>query len=47
MVRVGGGFMSIDDFLSQYAQPEAAKVLQMVQNGTFNIEDFLQGGEGG
>lgn len=40
VVRVGGGFMSINEFMEQYAEMEMQKVLQMMENGTFNIEDF-------
>ena len=42
VVRVGGGFMSIEEFLSQYADMEMNKVRQMIENGTFNFDDFVE-----
>ena len=41
VVRVGGGFMSIEEFLNQYAEMEMSKVQQMIDNGTFNFDDFV------
>lgn len=40
VVRVGGGFMSIEEFLEQYAEMEYQKVQQMIENGTFNLQNF-------
>ena len=42
VVRVGGGFMSIEEFLAQYADMEMNKVRQMIENGTFNFDDFVE-----
>jgi hypothetical protein len=33
--------MSIDEFLEQYAEMEMNKVQQMIENGTFNFDDFV------
>lgn len=41
VVRVGGGFMSIEEFLGQYADMEMTKVQLMIDNGTFNFDDFM------
>jgi Growth-Arrest-Specific Protein 2 Domain len=41
VIRVGGGFMSIDEFIQCYAEVETAKVNQMLERGTFNIEDYV------
>lgn len=41
VVRVGGGFMSIEEFLNQYAEMEMSKVQLMIDNGTFNFDDFV------
>jgi len=41
VVRVGGGYMSIEEFLEQYADMEQQKVQQLIENGTFNFEDYV------
>ncbi len=33
--------MSIDEFMEQYGEIEGEKVRQMIENGTFNIDDFI------
>lgn len=43
VVRVGGGFMSIGEFMDQYAAMEFEKVEQLIANGHFNINDFIDG----
>ena len=40
VVRVGGGFMSVDEFLSQYSDMEFQKVQAMIENGTFNLQEY-------
>ncbi|TNV86962.1 hypothetical protein FGO68_gene12735 [Halteria grandinella] len=42
VVRVGGGFMSIDEFMEQYASMEMEKVLQMISHGNFSIDEFIE-----
>jgi len=43
VVRVGGGFMSIGEFMDQYAFMEFEKVEQMISHGHFDINDFVTG----
>ncbi len=43
VVRVGGGFMSIGEFMEQYASMEFEKVEQMISHGHFDINDFING----
>lgn len=40
VIRVGGGFMSIEEFLEAYADFEIQKVHQMMEKGTFNIDEY-------
>ena len=40
VVRVGGGFMSVDEFLSQYSDMEFQKVQAMIENGSFNLQEY-------
>ncbi len=41
VIRVGGGFMSIEEFLNCYSEIETQKVNQMLEKGTFNIDDYV------
>ena len=43
VVRVGGGFMSIDEFMIQYSQMEFQKVELMMERGHFSINNFIDG----
>ena len=43
VVRVGGGFMSIDEFMIQYSQMEFQKVELMIERGNFSIDNFIDG----
>ena len=41
VVRVGGGFMSIDEFLQQHAEMEIINVKQLIDQGKFNFDNFV------
>ena len=41
VIRVGGGFMSIEEFFECYQEVETQKVNMMLEKGTFNIEDYV------
>ncbi|CDW71950.1 gas2 domain containing protein [Stylonychia lemnae] len=40
VIRVGGGFMSIEEFIATYADFEITKVQQMMEKGTFNMDEY-------
>lgn len=40
VVRVGGGYMSMEEFLKNYADFEVQKVQQLIDKGAFNIEEY-------
>ena len=40
VIRVGGGFMSIDEFINTYAEFEVQKVQQLIEQGKFNLDEY-------
>ena len=40
VIRVGGGFMSIEEFIATYGDFEIQKVQQMMEKGTFNMNEY-------
>lgn len=38
--------MSIEEFMEQYQDSELSKVQQMIENGTFNLDEFMSGDQG-
>ena len=40
VIRVGGGYMSIEEFIATYGDFEVQKVQQMIERGTFNLEEY-------
>ena len=41
--RVGGGYMSVDEFIEAYSNQEVAKVQMMIDKGTFNLDEYGNG----
>jgi len=44
VIRVGGGYMVIDEFINTYTDAEMTKVYQLVEKGMINLDDY-QGGD--
>ena len=44
VVRVGGGFMSFQDFINTYAIAEQKRINELIASGDWDIEAFLAGG---
>jgi hypothetical protein len=40
IIKVGGGFMSIDEFMQTYQDFEVQKVQQMLEKGMFNMSEY-------
>ena len=40
IIKVGGGYMSIDEFMQSYQDFEVSKVQQMLEKGTFNLDEY-------
>jgi hypothetical protein len=40
IIKVGGGFMSIDEFMQTYQDFEVQKVQQMLEKGMFNMNEY-------
>jgi hypothetical protein len=43
VIRVGGGFMSIDEFINTYADFEVTKCQQLIEKGLLNLEEYVNG----
>jgi cytochrome b subunit of formate dehydrogenase len=47
VIRVGGGFMVIEEFIAAYGEMELIKVNTMLEKGTLSMDEFKEGaGEG-
>lgn len=44
VVRVGGGFMSFQDFINTYAIVEQKRINELIASGDWDIEAFMAGG---
>jgi len=40
IIKVGGGYMSIEEFMQTYQDFEVSKVQQMLEKGTFNLGEY-------
>ena len=40
VIRVGGGYMSVEEFIRTYADFEVQKVQQLVERGLFNLDEY-------
>lgn len=40
VIRVGGGFMSCEEFINTYSEFEIQKVQMMIEKGTFNLDEY-------
>ena len=43
VIRVGGGFMSVDEFLEMYSDQEMIKVQAMLDKGTLDLDSYGNG----
>lgn len=43
VVRVGGGFMSFTEFIEAYAHVELKKINDLIAQGNWDLETFIQG----
>lgn len=44
VVRVGGGFMIIEEFIDVYTEQELTKINAMIERGTFDPDEYTNGG---
>lgn len=44
VIRVGGGYMSIEEFIATYGDFEVQKIQQMIEKGTFNLDEYSNTG---
>lgn len=44
VVRVGGGFMSFQDFINTYAVAEQKRINELIAQGEWDINAFMAGG---
>ena len=40
VIRVGGGYMSIEEFIQTYSDFEIQKVQQMIEKGLFHVDEY-------
>lgn len=40
VIRVGGGFMVVDEFINTHSDSELQKVQQLVERGMLNLDDY-------
>jgi hypothetical protein len=43
VIRVGGGFMVIEEFIAAYGDMELIKVNTMLDRGTLSLDEFKEG----
>ena len=46
VIRVGGGFMVVEEFIAAYGEMELAKVNSMLEKGSLSLEEFKTGSGG-
>jgi hypothetical protein len=46
VIRVGGGFMIIEEFINAYSDSEMQKIQTLLDRGMFDMNDYTYNGEG-